>query len=201
MSHPSTRNISRLRKLLCNHTLAPRKSRVTHLRPLLVARAYSTPSEASDSGTSKTREGYARKIVLGTTGLAVLLGIYVISRSQSKLQPESPTPTAFAMNYASSEELQLAIRELRDTFPDRHAVTTDPGALRLYGSSENSYHPTSPHSVVVCVHGTEDVVKVVNISRKYRVPITAYSGATSLEGHFAGVCHDSSSTSWYLTAF
>jgi hypothetical protein len=34
---------------------------------------------------------------------------------------------------------------------------------------------------------TEDVVDIVNIARKYRVPIVAYSGATSLEGHFSGV--------------
>ena len=33
----------------------------------------------------------------------------------------------------------------------------------------------------------EDVVKVVNIARKYRIPIVAYSGATSLEGHYSGV--------------
>jgi len=34
---------------------------------------------------------------------------------------------------------------------------------------------------------TEDVVKIVNIAKKYRVPIVPYSGATSLEGHFSGV--------------
>jgi hypothetical protein len=34
---------------------------------------------------------------------------------------------------------------------------------------------------------TLDVVKVVKIARKYRVPITPYSGATSLEGQFSGV--------------
>lgn len=34
---------------------------------------------------------------------------------------------------------------------------------------------------------TEDVVKVVNVARKYRMPIIPYSGGTSLEGHFAGV--------------
>jgi hypothetical protein len=30
-------------------------------------------------------------------------------------------------------------------------------------------------------------VKVVKIAREYRVPITPYSGATSLEGQFSGV--------------
>jgi FAD/FMN-containing dehydrogenase len=36
------------------------------------------------------------------------------------------------------------------------------------------------------VFSTEDVVKVVNVARKWRMPVTAYSGGTSLEGHFGG---------------
>jgi hypothetical protein len=44
-----------------------------------------------------------------------------------------------------------------------------------------------PHSVVVYPDSTEDVVKIVNVARKYRMPIIPYSGGTSLEGHFAGV--------------
>lgn len=51
----------------------------------------------------------------------------------------------------------------------------------------NRYHPSSPHSLIARVKSTEDVVKVVKISRKYRIPVTAYSGGTSLEGHFGGV--------------
>lgn len=34
---------------------------------------------------------------------------------------------------------------------------------------------------------TEDVVKIVNVARKHRMPIIPYSGGTSVEGHFAGV--------------
>ena len=34
---------------------------------------------------------------------------------------------------------------------------------------------------------TADVVSIVNIARKYKVPVVPYSGATSLEGHFSGV--------------
>ena len=35
--------------------------------------------------------------------------------------------------------------------------------------------------MVVFAQSTEDVVIAVNVSRKYRVPIIAYSGTTSLE--------------------
>ena len=43
------------------------------------------------------------------------------------------------------------------------------------------------HSVVVYPNSTEDVVKVMKIATKYRMPIVPYAGGTSLEGHFLGV--------------
>ncbi|GLB35075.1 putative d-lactate dehydrogenase [Lyophyllum shimeji] len=90
------------------------------------------------------------------------------------------------VKYASPDEIKLAIEELRAALPGPNAVATDPDTLRTHGFSENSYHPSSPHSVVVRPTCTDDVVKIVNISRKYRMPITPYSGATSLEGHTSG---------------
>ena len=45
----------------------------------------------------------------------------------------------------------------------------------------------APHSVVVYPSSTEDVVKIVKIATKHRMPVTPYSGATSLEGHYRGV--------------
>ncbi|KAH7889949.1 FAD-linked oxidase-like protein, partial [Phlebopus sp. FC_14] len=97
---------------------------------------------------------------------------------------EGPTPPQII--YGTPEDVQKAIDELRQAMPGEHRVQTHWDSLQLHGSSENSYHPSSPHSVVVQPQSTEDVVKVVNISRKYKVPIVPYSGATSLEGHFSG---------------
>ncbi|KAG2129919.1 D-lactate dehydrogenase cytochrome oxidoreductase [Suillus clintonianus] len=91
-----------------------------------------------------------------------------------------------APTYGSPEDVRNAIEELRDALPGMDCVQTSPDSLRVHGSSDHSYHPSCPHSVVVVAHSTEDVVKVVNISRKYKVPITAYGGATSIEGHFNG---------------
>ncbi|KAF7353665.1 D-lactate dehydrogenase [cytochrome], mitochondrial [Mycena venus] len=88
--------------------------------------------------------------------------------------------------YASPAELRIAIQKLQQAFPEQGRVDTSSDTLKTTGSSENSYHPASPHSVVVRPKSTEDVVKTVNIAREYKVPITAYSGATSLEGHFSG---------------
>jgi len=45
----------------------------------------------------------------------------------------------------------------------------------------------SNHTVVVHPESTEDVVKIVKIAVKYRMPITPYSGGSSLEGSFRAV--------------
>ena len=45
----------------------------------------------------------------------------------------------------------------------------------------------SNHTVVVHPRSTEDVAKVVKIAVKYKMPITPYSGGSSLEGNFRAV--------------
>jgi hypothetical protein len=92
-----------------------------------------------------------------------------------------------ATRYANAQELQSAIRELQDAFPEKNRVQTDPDALGTYGDTPHSYHTGRSHAVIVSARSTEDVIKVVNISRKYKVPIVPYASATSLEGHIAGV--------------
>lgn len=47
----------------------------------------------------------------------------------------------------------------------------------------------SSPSVVVYPSSTEDVVKIVKVAGKYKMPVIPYSGATSLEGHFRAVRH------------
>lgn len=87
--------------------------------------------------------------------------------------------------YGGPEELQQAIKELQAVLPDQ--VRTDPPTVAAYGSSPHTYHPGSPHAAYVAAISTDDVVKVVNISRKYRVPIIPFGVGNSLEGQFAGV--------------
>ena len=45
----------------------------------------------------------------------------------------------------------------------------------------------SNHTVVVHPKSTEDVAKIVKIAVKYKMPITPYSGGSSLEGNFRAV--------------
>lgn len=89
--------------------------------------------------------------------------------------------------YATPHEVQKAIEELKSIFSDKNQVLTSVDVLESYGNSPNFYLHGASHSVVVRVFSTYDVVKVVMIAKKWRMPVTAWSGGTSLEGHFAGV--------------
>lgn len=112
--------------------------------------------------------------------------------------------------FGSPEDFKRAIAELRAAFSDEDdAVTTDPHDLHDHGFSVNDYLPGeqiirpqssrqrchvtcyilagSLHSVIVHPQTTEDVVKIMGIATKYRMPVVPYSGGTSLEGHTRGV--------------
>lgn len=85
-------------------------------------------------------------------------------------------------------------------------VSTDEADLYTHGVSEWSYHEAEKPTVVVWAKGTQDISDVVKIANKvsskeferllpdltswshlsqYKVPITMFSGGTSLEGHFS----------------
>lgn len=163
-------------------------------------RSYATGSSQTRP-ISTQRRAFDKRIALGA---ALLLSGYLFSsvvhldgdatldgprpNHSTKAVAHNPPPaTASQSKYGTKEEVQQAIEELKKALPRQGAVNTNPTVLQEYGSSDKSYHPTSPHSVVVKPGSTEDVVAIVNIARKYRVPIVPYSGATSMEGHFSGV--------------
>lgn len=192
-----------------------RRSSAKFFRPsrprldILLPRPYST---STWTGSASERANQFRKVAIVSFALGVL-GCYGLQKGVSRradtgdahivssVHTSGPAVTdsdlssslnasnvpseCKSFTYGTPQDVKKAIKELRQTFPQSR-VSTDPDVLHLHGSSENSYHPSSPHSVVVQASSTEDVVKVVNISRKYRVPIIPYSGATSLEGHFNG---------------
>ncbi|KAE9394580.1 hypothetical protein BT96DRAFT_923434 [Gymnopus androsaceus JB14] len=131
-------------------------------------------------------------LLVGSSLVGGLLGFTLANR-----EPSSATLNTSKPQYGSPEDFAKAIEELKETFPDEGAVSTDPEDVYHHGFSLNDYHPGTSHSVVVYPQSTEDVVKVVKIATRARMPIVAYSGATSLEGQFrgysaGGICLDMS---------
>ena len=179
------RHISR-----CNSSRLP--SGVTAGLPRFGIRAATRSNSSSSSASSlaasslKTPNPLPRLVLFATLG--GLAGVVIASTlSPTKASELVQGKPSFKHRYASPSEAQKAIEELKGIFQDKGRVLTDQETLETYGYSPNSYHHAAPHSVVVRVLSTEDVVKVVKVARKWRMPITAYSGGTSLEGHFGGV--------------
>lgn len=194
----------------------------------LVVRRYSSPnttvprdvdvphmSEKAKSGS--LRRGWPFGVVsllLSASILSAAIGYSVAKRyalNASLDVPDSP-------KFGSPDDFKKAIAELRRTFPNDNSVSTNPDDLHGHGFSDGDYLPgeflslicrrclifyiqVTPHSVIVYPESTDDVVKIVKIATKYRMPVIPYSGATSLEGHFRGVClrtiHHIFFTQWY----
>ncbi|ETW81282.1 oxidoreductase, FAD-binding protein [Heterobasidion irregulare TC 32-1] len=91
-----------------------------------------------------------------------------------------------SLKYGSPDDFRRGIEELKASFDREDVVSTNPDDLLIHGFSPNVWHPGVPHSVVVYPLSTEDVVKIVKVANKYRMPVIPYSGATSLEGQFVG---------------
>ncbi|KAJ7240137.1 FAD-linked oxidase-like protein [Mycena haematopus] len=130
--------------------------------------------------TGRLRSG-PTAFVAGICGLAVGLGA-------APFLPGTKTSTVpFKPVYGTAKEFSQAIEDLRTIFSTRLGViSTDPDDLKVHGLSTNTYHTGVDHSVVVYPESTEDVVKIVEIANRYKMPVTPYSGATSLEGQFIG---------------
>ena len=84
---------------------------------------------------------------------------------------------------AAIEALKKMIRRRGLSLDDR--ISTDPDDLEAHGISSWSYHEERRPTVVVWAETTEEIQEIMLIARQYKVPITPYSGATSLEGHFS----------------
>ncbi|KAH8117132.1 D-lactate dehydrogenase cytochrome oxidoreductase [Phellopilus nigrolimitatus] len=164
--------------------LPARPSSTSWRRTALNQSSLSRPRFASSSNpsvTSSVSQGSGRVAYGLLASIAFFSAVFGYSVSEWTRRTAGSHVT-----YGSHEDIEAAIAELKVVLPGEGAVNTDPALLRTYGFSEASYHPTTPHSVVVRPKSTEEVSAIVKIANKYRIPVTPYGGGTSLEGHFSG---------------
>ncbi|GLB38819.1 putative FAD linked oxidases, C-terminal domain [Lyophyllum shimeji] len=165
-------------------------------------RRYLTTPSGDNAGTSprsSTGKGSSRVLllVLSSSIVSGLIGFKLASSPAGGLmsaETGAPEPPAFG----TPSDFEHAIAELREAFShDPDVVSTDPEDLRIHGFSDYDYRPGCLPSVVFYPNSTEDVVRMVNIATKYKMPVIPYSGATSLEGQIrshtvGGICVDMS---------
>lgn len=109
---------------------------------------------------------------------------------------DSPSNNNMDVSMAStpaleSPSLPLLIEALRERLGDR--LSTRRAEREQHGRGE-SYHATLPPDAVCYAHTTEEVSAIVTLCAAHRVPIIAFGGGTSLEGHvgatLGGICID-----------
>ncbi|KAF2864867.1 hypothetical protein BDV95DRAFT_588211 [Massariosphaeria phaeospora] len=96
----------------------------------------------------------------------------------------------------SEGNLEAAWTDFRDIVGIEN-ISLDKSELASHSGSSWSSHPAEPGDVPFCVvrpASTQDVSAIMAICHDRKIPVTAYSGGTSLEGHFAatrgGICID-----------
>lgn len=127
--------------------------------------------------------GYALNLIIETPIPNVQYTLIDSAKAKEYQLANQPT-------YGSTKDYLAAINEITELFKrsgKEEKVSTDESDLESHGISDWSYHEEKRPTVVVWVESTEEVQEVVKIATKYRVPITPFSGGTSLEGHFSSV--------------
>lgn len=108
-----------------------------------------------------------------------------------------PLASAEAPRHDTSQtNLQAAWAEFVEILGEEH-VSTKESDLQYHSGSDWSSYTTKEHEkpfLIVFPYTTEEVSKIVKICHERKIPVTGYSGGTSLEGHFSatrgGICMD-----------
>lgn len=135
-----------------------------------------------------------------TVLLTGALGGYIAGQQA----PADPAPTSTLPLAAANPpkhniaptNLEAAWTDFRDIVGQDN-ISTETADLSSHSGSEWSSYPAHPGDQPFCVirpASTEQVSEIMKVCHRRRIPVTPYSGGTSLEGHFAstrgGVCID-----------
>ena len=95
--------------------------------------------EKSTAGTFTA--GNAALFVGASVGSGLLGYVLAQTPTHESLDARTAANVPDSPNFGSPLEFQKAISELKATFNDESAVSTDPEDLRVHGFSENDYYP------------------------------------------------------------
>ncbi|KAF8473822.1 hypothetical protein BDZ91DRAFT_712619 [Kalaharituber pfeilii] len=142
--------------------------------------------QAKSAASSRTLGGLLAGLLIA--------GVFYYLGSQSVTPPDTTSSTS-PLHLTQPPQHNLSKSNLEASWADfvnllgEENVKTSPEELARHASSDWSSHPRKPDDplpfLVVYPSTTEEVSKVAKICHARRLPITAFSGGTSLEGHFA----------------
>ncbi|TGO80131.1 hypothetical protein BELL_0014g00200 [Botrytis elliptica] len=132
--------------------------------------------------------------------ISVAIGGYYFG---SYRNPGAPTSSTTPLSTTKALRHNTGRSNLESAWADfveivgKENVSTIDSDLESHSGSEWSSHLRKPSEVpfmVVSPSSTEQVSEIMKICHRRKIPVTAYSGGTSLEGHYAptrgGICID-----------
>ncbi|KAG6910090.1 hypothetical protein DXG01_013142 [Tephrocybe rancida] len=165
-------------------TLVSLSSRVVLAVPRRYSSDFARPNAVS-ANISQSERLSSRTILVLSSIISGIIG-FSVAKSWESL-PAQARNTPLKPQFGAPEDFKRAIDELKEAFPHGDTISTNPKDLRIHGFSDYDYRPGRLHSVVFYPDSTEDVVRMVKIATRHRMPVIPYSGATSLEGQIRSV--------------
>ncbi|KIW20223.1 glycolate oxidase, subunit GlcD [Exophiala spinifera] len=150
-------------------------------------------------GTIDLYVAVAAGLALVGAGLAIsTVGYFLSSESASTSSTQSLEATPTIQHNVSPANISEACREFRRIVGKANVSTATADLISHSGSDYQSYAWTeataTPGEVVVYPASTQEVSEVVKVCHRRRIPITPYSGGTSIEGQYipsmGGICID-----------
>ncbi|KAL4959493.1 FAD-binding oxidoreductase [Aspergillus stella-maris] len=127
-------------------------------------------------------------------------GAYYLGSMKPASLPTSSTTNLYELEAprhdVSSSNLQAAWADFVEILGKENVSTEHADLVSHAGSDWSSYKTKESEKpfLVLYPSSTEDVSRIMKVCHQRRIPVTPYSGGTSLEGHFAptrgGVCID-----------
>ncbi|KAL4792696.1 hypothetical protein BDV19DRAFT_367949 [Aspergillus venezuelensis] len=127
-------------------------------------------------------------------------GAYYLGSLKPASLPTSSTTNLYELEAprhdVSSSNLQAAWADFVEILGKENVSTEHADLVSHAGSDWSSYKTKESEKpfLVLYPSSTEDVSRIMKVCHQRRIPVTPYSGGTSLEGHFAptrgGVCID-----------
>lgn len=128
-----------------------------------------------------------------------MISYYFGTLKPAPISPKSTLPlnaTQPPEHNTSQTNLQAAWTDFVDIVGEEN-VSTNENDLQSHSGSDWSSYTTKEHEkpfLIVFPSTTEEVSKIVKICHGRQIPVTGYSGGTSLEGHYSatrgGICMD-----------
>ncbi|KAH9892088.1 hypothetical protein F4778DRAFT_795355 [Xylariomycetidae sp. FL2044] len=163
------------------------------LRNPIQAPAYSTSSGQSSLSSPPVNDGAAAAALVAGYGASTILRRDSTRNNPERVLDEDRLPD---VQYASLDDMHKAIAEIERELSDTEdIISTDPEDLHAHGYSEWSSTNLDVLPIAVAYpRNTDHVSRIVRICNKWRVPVIAFSGGSSVEGHisapFGGVSLD-----------